>query len=262
MRTTNTEYMFSKTEIRILRQLTKGKQSLSEIGKALSLKSARLSQNLKKLQEKGLIQKTGQGNRKIAYFNDTKHALLLRDLLLSFGHIDWENILTGKTIELLFQTLIPSENSPAKVSETTRWRQLKNLKTRGIITQEEKTLNINPRFCILNDFLNEYQKFIANKLSKAISENSVILWQKDMEFLIRAPKKKPIHHPRIFSKQPHPYFKSTTFHYSQILTSTTIQQAKTKSDLKTQYCTHSSLNLTTYGTQPTLCWRSKKLNKK
>jgi DNA-binding HxlR family transcriptional regulator len=189
MRTTHADYVFSKTEIRILRQLSKGKQSLSEIGKTLSLKPAWLSQNLKKLQEKGLTQKIVQGNSKLAYFNDAKHALLLKDLLLSYNYIDWENIITGKTIEILFHALTPSETDLPKLSKPTIWRNLKNLKARGIITQTNKKYRINPRFTTLEDFLKEYQHFFAIKLTKTISEDSIILWQKDLEFLVRTSKK-------------------------------------------------------------------------
>ena len=96
MRHTEPEYAFSKAELQILRELTKGKQSLPEIRKSLSLKPALLSYNFKKLQKKGLIQTTEQGNRKYAYFSETKHASLLRDLLLSYDFMDWENILSGK----------------------------------------------------------------------------------------------------------------------------------------------------------------------
>jgi hypothetical protein len=127
-----------------------------------------------------------QGIRKYAYFNDTKHASLLRDLLISYDYIDWQNILTGKTIEILFQ-LNSSKTNIARFSKATLWRSFKNLKARGIITHN-KEYNINPRFSILIDFLKEYQIYLANKFAKTISENAVILWQEDMEFLIRAPK--------------------------------------------------------------------------
>ena len=81
MQTAHAEYAFSKSEIRILRELAKGRRSLSEIEKSLSLKPALVSYNLKKLLNKGLILTIREGNRKYAYFNDSKHALLLRDLL-------------------------------------------------------------------------------------------------------------------------------------------------------------------------------------
>ena len=188
MQTVRAEYAFGRSEIRILRELAKGKCSLLEIEKSLSLKPALVSHNLKKLLKKGLILTIREGNRKYAYFNDTKHALLLRDLLTSFDNIDWQNILTGKTIEILFQALTTSEGNQTKFSKATLWRRLKNLKARGIITHDKKGYNINPRFSVLIDFLSEHQKFFAYKLAHTISDNSVILWQEDMEFIVRAPK--------------------------------------------------------------------------
>jgi len=188
MQTVRAEYAFGRSEIRILRKLAEGRRSLSEIEKSLSLKPALVSHNLKKLLKKGLILTIREGNRKYAYFNDAKHALLLRDLLMSFDYIDWQNILTGKTVEILFQTLTTPEANLTKFPRATLWRHVKNLKTRGIITQTNKTYKINPRFSVLIDFLKEYQRFFAIKLSKALSEDAVILWQEDTELLIRAPK--------------------------------------------------------------------------
>jgi DNA-binding PadR family transcriptional regulator len=188
MKTTSEEYAFTRSELQILKEIAKGKHDLSSIKNALSIKPSLLSYNLKKLLSKGLIKTTGRGYRKQVYFNDSKHASLYRALLLSYDHIDWQNILTGKAIRILFQTLTKSGKTLSKFPKNTRWRHLKNLKARGIITHDEKGYSINPRFSILTDFLNEYQKFLANNLVKAISENSIILWQENMEFLARAPK--------------------------------------------------------------------------
>ena len=188
MRHRDPEYAFSKAELQILRELSKGKQSLPEIRKSLSLKPALLSHNLKKLQKQGLIQTTEQGNRKYAYFNETKHASLLRDLLIAYDFMDWENTLTGKAIDILFQTLSAKEGNLSGFSNATLWRYLKELKARGIIAETQKTYQINPRFQVLINFLKEYQRYFVNKISKTLSENAVILWQENMEFLVRAPK--------------------------------------------------------------------------
>lgn len=188
MKTASGEYAFTKSELQILREIAKGRHELSSIKEALSIKSSLLSYNLKKLLDKGFIKTAGQGYRKQVYFNDSKHASLCRDLLLSYDYIDWQNTLTGKTIEILFQTLTTSGKTLAKFPRNTRWRHLKNLKARGIIAHDKKGYNINPRFSVLIDFLNEYEKFFANKLAHTISDNSVILWQEDMEFIVRAPK--------------------------------------------------------------------------
>ena len=174
MKTVSPDYSFSKPELQILKELSKGKHELSSIEDALSIKPSLLSYNLKKLQNKGLIKTTKQTYKKQAYFNDSKHAALLRDLLSFYDYIDWENILSGKAIEILFQTLTKSGKT-LYIPKNTRWRHLKNLKARGIITQ---TNTINPRFSLLIQFLNEYQKFYANKLARTISDNSVMLLTK------------------------------------------------------------------------------------
>lgn len=186
MKSSAPQYAFNKTEILLLRELAKGKQSLQQIKKALQIKPAFLSCNLKKLQQKGIIQTAAEGNHKIAYFSETKHAFLLRDLLLSHDFMDWENILCGKSIEILFQTL--EDGDLSSFSGATLWRYLKELKTRGIITKTQKRYRINTHFPVLADFLKEYERYFVNKISKTLSENSVILWQRDMEFIVRAPK--------------------------------------------------------------------------
>ncbi len=188
MRHTEPEYAFSKAELQILRELTKGKQSLPEIRKSLSLKPSLLSHNLKKLRENGLIQTTGQGNRKYACFSETKHASLLRDLLIAYDFMNWENILMGKTIDILFKALSEKEGNLSGFSNATLWRYLKELKARGIIWETQKRYQINPRFSVLIDFIKEYQRYLVNKISKTLSENAVVLWQEDLEFLVRAPK--------------------------------------------------------------------------
>lgn len=179
------KYAFNETEIRLLRELTKGKQSLLQIKTLLQIKPAFLSRNLKKLQQKGIIQTTAEGNKKTVYFSETKHASLLRDLLLSYDYIDWENILSGKSVEILFRTL--DDGDLSSFSGATLWRYLKKLKARGMIAETQKRYQINTRFQILADFLREYERYFVNKIAKTVSENSVILWQKDMEFLVRVP---------------------------------------------------------------------------
>ena len=184
MKTAASEYTFSKAELSILKEIAKGNHELVSIKKSLPITPQLLSYNLKKLERKGLIKTTQHAFRKQAYFSDSKHATLLADLLLVHNHIDWENVLSGKAIDILLQTLNGSKNHTNTVPKNTRWRHLKNLKTRGIITQNG---TINPRFKTLSDFLGEYQKFFLRKLAATVSRDAVILWQKNEEFLMRAP---------------------------------------------------------------------------
>lgn len=198
MKTTHAEYAFSKSEIRILKELAKGERGLPQIEQALSIKPSLLSYNLKKLLNKGIIKKTEKGSKKYVRFSDSKHASLLRDLLLAYDHIDWQNILSGKAMEILFQTIADSGKDLRNFPKATLWRHLKTMKAHGILTQEKAGYKINPRFSKLASFLNEYQQFLINALVSSTSENTVILWQKGMEFLVRTPKHLKTSHEHFF----------------------------------------------------------------
>ena len=181
MKTPTSEYSFSKAELKILKEIARGNYELSSIQTRLSIKPSLLTYTLKKLQTKGIVKFTHIGTKKQAYFSDIKHATLLKDLLSIYDQVDWENVLNGKSIEILFQTLSASKES-LNVPRNTRWRHGKNFKSRGIITQEGK---INPQFRGLSEFLKEYQSFFAKKIASTLSDNALILWQQDMEFLVR-----------------------------------------------------------------------------
>jgi len=181
MKTPTGEYSFNRAELKILKEISRGNYELSSIQTRLSIKPSLLTYTLKKLQKKGVVKFTHIGTKKQAYFSDIKHATLLKDLLSIYDHVDWENVLNGKSIEILFQTLSASKES-LNVPRNTRWRHVKNFKSRGIVTQEGK---INPQFRGLSEFLKEYQSFFAKKIASTLSDNALILWQQDMEFLLR-----------------------------------------------------------------------------
>jgi DNA-binding HxlR family transcriptional regulator len=184
MKTPTGEYSFSRVELQILKEIARGNYELSSIQTSLSIKPSLLTYTLKKLQNKGIVKFTHIGTKKQAYFSELKHATLLRDLLSIYDYVDWENVLNGKSIEILFQTLIAFKES-LNIPRNTRWRHMKNFKSRGIITQDGK---INPQFRGLPEFLKEYQSFFVKKIASTLSDNALILWQEDMDFLVRTPK--------------------------------------------------------------------------
>jgi len=188
------DYTFGKLEIKILKEIANENHSLSLLMSSLTIKPSRLSYNLKKLDQKGIIlfKKKVDKSRKYVYFADSKHASLLRELLVTYDHVNWEDILAGLGIEVLFQTLDYSGNSLKGISKATSWRYSRDFSALGIIAFGQKGYGINPRFSILEDFLNEYQRFLMTTLVRSISERAIILWQKDFECLVRAPKSSSI----------------------------------------------------------------------
>jgi len=169
--------------------------SLFLIRKELSIKPSYLSKNLNQLRNKGIIrfQKKKHSTkrfkkRKYVYFDKFKHATLLRELLLEYNHIKWEDILSGLGIEILFHVLDNFKISFENFSKISFWRYSKEFMALGLLNLDEKGYSLNSRFSVLEDFLREYQKYILNRLVRSISEKGSILWQKGFDCLIRLPK--------------------------------------------------------------------------
>lgn len=190
-------YTFSKQEIKILKEIVSENHILSSLRKTLSIKPNLLSHYLKRLQKKNIVEfqkrsfsstEKNEKSKKYVYFSNSKHALSLRELLLAYNHIEWEDILSGLGIEVLFQILADYHITFESFSSVTFWRYSKNFMARGLVECDRDVFRINPRFSILVDFLKEYQQFIISSVVKSLSESAVTLWQKDLECLIRIPK--------------------------------------------------------------------------
>lgn len=182
------DYTLSRLEINILKEIIKGNHSLTKIRNSLLISPSLLSYNIRKLDNTGLIRTIKNGRKKNVYFANSKHASLLRELLLVYDHVKWENILSGLNIEVLFEVLNDSEIGFKNFSRVTFWRKARTLKSHGIIKLDNNGYSINPRFLILENFLIEYQRYIIDSFIRSVSEKAVILWQKDFECLFRAPK--------------------------------------------------------------------------
>lgn len=190
------KYTFSKQEIKILKQIASENHALSQIREKLSIKPNLLSHYLKSLQEKHII-KIQQGSsferslahsRKSIVFQDTKHSLILKELLTKYSHIKWENVLSGLGIDVLFQILTGSNSIRESMSPATFWRYSRDFMALGIVVDTGENLQISDRFSLLKNFLDEYQTFMIKAIVSSVSGNAIMLWQKDLECLVRVPK--------------------------------------------------------------------------
>jgi len=72
-----------------------------------------------------------------------------------------------------------------RLSKRTVFRHRSSLTEHGIVKESEGWYMVNPRYGPLIDFLEEYQSYIVREIVGSIVEDSVILWQKDFECLVR-----------------------------------------------------------------------------
>jgi len=129
------------------------------------------------------------GMKKYVQMNDAKHAVVVKELLQTYSHVPWENLLSDSSLRVLFEIL--NNKTPELedyLSKRTVFRHLSSLAEYGVIKESEGGYVINPRYGPLIEFLEEYQSYIVREIVGSIVEDGVILWQKDLECLIRTPK--------------------------------------------------------------------------
>jgi hypothetical protein len=195
MKTRADEYFFSRQEIEILKEISKENCTVSQIRKNLRIKPSLLSQYLTKLQEKRIIfikqrnlaETSDDNSRKSFFFQETPHAFLIKDLLKKYAHIKWEDLLSGRGIDVLFQISTGCPTIRESMSRVTFWRYSMNLMSLGIVIGYGDNLKINERFDLLRSFLEEYQIHVIRTIIDSLSAKAVILWRKDFECLIRVP---------------------------------------------------------------------------
>ena len=182
MKKTFAPYEFSRTELEILRELTRSSASISELANHIGKSQPTATAAVENLQAKGFVTTKRAGMRKMVGFSQAKHAQLLRELILAYPHVPWESILANSQILPLLKL---ESVAPASVSRTTEWRAMRNLMAHGIIINEAESQTINPRFDKISDFIREFLNFTNLKLAAQVSENAAIVWASGSQFIIR-----------------------------------------------------------------------------
>ena len=182
--------MFSKSEIKALREVSMGKVTISGLHNRLSMSPSGVSAVVKKLQRKSMVTTKRAGMKKFVEMNDAKHAVLFKELLQMYHHIPWEDLLADSSLLVLFQ-IFDSKTCKfeGRISKRTVFRHLSSLTMHGVIKESEDGYMINPRYGPLIEFLEEYQSYIVREKVGSVVEDSVILWQKDFESLVRTKSK-------------------------------------------------------------------------
>jgi len=200
MKTAHDPDTLTRTEIELLKRVTESSSSVSELGKRLGKSQPRTSIILKKLQEKGFVALRRKGMSKLVEFDDTKHAILMRNLLLRYNHIPWENLLTSSSFTILNGIVhgLTNQELEEAISKTTLWRHLRDLMAHGIVIQEDNNYKINPRHETLINFFEEYANYTIQQLANEASEKASIIWRNFIEFLIRVPYQDKIRKPNFF----------------------------------------------------------------
>ncbi|MDE1866847.1 MAG: hypothetical protein KGI08_03940 [Thaumarchaeota archaeon] len=148
------------------------------------------------LEDEGFISKNRIGLTKEIRLSASRHASIFRDMVLEHRHIPFHKYLGGSSLETLAAIcfLNPktrkeiAENS--SVSEPSVARTILKLRSVGLIQKKNSSYIISPEFAILKDFIIEFRHYLNDRLARTFSRDSVILWERNDEFIIESGTKK------------------------------------------------------------------------
>ncbi|CAE6502188.1 MAG: MarR family transcriptional regulator [Candidatus Nitrosotenuis sp.] len=187
----------TESELKVLEIISKaGNVSVSHLCDKTKFEPSMVRRTVASLDRKGFIRKHRVGLPKEISLSDSKHALTFRDMVLEASHVPFHKYLSGSSLEVL--SAICSMNlgtrkeirSHTSVSEPSIARVFLKLKRVGIVQKRESAYVISPAFGILKDFIVEFRHYLNQKLAKEFSQNSVILWERNDEFIIESDTKK------------------------------------------------------------------------
>jgi len=191
------DFKLTATEIKALRAIWQGnEQSIGRISEATDMLYPVTSRTISSLAKKGFLLVSRRGLSRQVSLSDAKHAQLFKRLLSEFSHMNFEKILIGSSMEVLShitdaplkrKEIEEQSGLTAKTVKVT----LKRLREFGVVfVKEGFTYVLNQRFSLLGEFVEEFRRYHNQRLAEDFSADSVIIWQREKEFLIKTSSSK------------------------------------------------------------------------
>ncbi|MBX0325637.1 MarR family transcriptional regulator [Halomicroarcula sp. F13] len=178
--------MLRRIELKVLATVARG-DTISELATKLDHSESYLSRAVADLVEKGLVYTERDGRRKRVVPSDARAVELYRDLVRQHSHIDFPELLTGKTLEVLYYL-----DQPRTVSEiadrsdnyrNTVNRVLKRFRDRGLVGTADGRYDFNADFDRLHAFVHELAHHLHRQRLESVVPKGTILWEDYDEFL-------------------------------------------------------------------------------
>lgn len=183
--------MLGSIELRILAIAERG-DTISDIATKLDRSESYISRAVTSLSEKGLVYVERDGRHKRVFLSDARAVEIYRDLVRQGSHIDFPELLTGKSLELLYHFDGPMTVSGlAETSDNYRNtvnRILKRLQHRGIVGRADGQYQFNGEFDRLHEFAQELVHHCHRQLLESVAPSRTILWESADEFLAQTQK--------------------------------------------------------------------------
>jgi DNA-binding MarR family transcriptional regulator len=175
-----------RIELEVLAAVDRG-DTISDLATKVDHSESYLSRAVGDLAEKGLVNTERDGRRKRVVASEARAVELYQDLVRQHSHIDFPELLTGKTLEVLYYL-----DQPRTVSEiadrsgnyrNTVNRVLKRFRDRGLVGTDDGRYDFNADFDRLHEFARELAHHLHRHRLEAVAPKGTILWEDYDEFL-------------------------------------------------------------------------------
>lgn len=178
--------MLRRIELEVLATVERG-DTISDLATKLDHSESYLSRAVADLREKGLVYTERDGRRKRVVPSDSRAVEVYQDLVRQHSHIDFPELLTGKSLEVL--NYLDQPRTVAEIADlsdnyrNTINRILKRFRDRGLVGTDDGRYDFNADFDRLNEFARELVHHLHRQRLEAVAPNGTILWEDHEEFL-------------------------------------------------------------------------------
>jgi len=191
------ELKLTEKEIAALRAIARsGERHVGDVAQALGSVYPVASRVVASLAGKGFVNLSRTGRSKSVSLSDTKHAQHFKRLLAEFGHMNLEHVLSDSSLEVLSHILDgplgrKELTERSSLSDKTVKVALRKLRAVGVIVSKGRfRYALSERFRLLGEFITEFTAYLNQKAAERFAADSVILWQREREFIIRTEAEK------------------------------------------------------------------------
>ncbi len=191
------EVGLSPREIALLRCLRDGEQPRKEIARALGMSQPALTRLVKSLESKGTVVVRRSGMSSSLSFSELKHASVLRRILNEYSHMRLEEVLSLASLRVIASLAVHPASTrdeiqlSSGVSPRTIHTVLNRFKAVGIIRVHGRGVyELSDGFAPFAEFARELMSFSNRKKALAFSSDSVVIWERGGEFVIRTKARK------------------------------------------------------------------------
>jgi DNA-binding MarR family transcriptional regulator len=181
--------MLGRIELEVLATIKRG-DTISDIAGELGYSESYVSRAVSNLTEKGLCYTERDGRRKRVIPSDARAVEVYQNLVQEYSHIDFPDLLTGKSLEVLYyldqpRTVTEIADASDNYRNTVN-RVLKRFRDRGLVGVDDGRYQFNKDFDRLHGFARELAHHLHRQRLERVTSHGTILWEGYDEFLAQA----------------------------------------------------------------------------